>query len=394
MSTPTTWVNELAAPNDFPQRHIGLTEADIRQMLSVLGYDSLGTLIDTAVPAEIRLAESLNLGEGMNEYEALASIRDIADQNQVFTSHIGLGYHNCIIPPVIQRNILENPGWYTQYTPYQPEISQGRLEALLNYQTMVSDLTGLEIANASLLDEGTAAAEAMTMSLGVCKNKEAKKAKTFWVSAHCHPQTIEVIRTRALPLGITVVVGDTPDFSQPLFGLLLQYPASTGAVSDYTEVIAAAHEAGALVTVAADLLSLTLLKAPGEMGADIAVGNTQRFGVPYGYGGPHAAYFATKTAYARKLPGRLVGVSKDSKGRPALRLTLQTREQHIRRDSATSNICTAQVLLAVMASMYAVYHGPAGLKAIATRVHRLTVVLAEGLSKLGFGVPETTFFDT
>ncbi|MEM7064571.1 MAG: aminomethyl-transferring glycine dehydrogenase [Cyanobacteria bacterium P01_B01_bin.77] len=389
-----TWATELATPNDFPQRHIGLAETDIDQMLSVLGYDSLAALINTAVPAEIRLPQPLSLGQGMNEHEALQSIRAIATQNQVLTSYIGLGYYGCITPPVIQRNILENPGWYTQYTPYQPEISQGRLEALLNYQTMVSDLTGLEIANASLLDEGTAAAEAMTLCLGVCKNKDAKKAKTFWVSADCHPQTIEVIQTRALPLGINVVVSEQPDFNQPLFGLLLQYPASTGAITDYAELIAAAHEAGALVTVAADLLSLTLLKAPGEMGADIAVGNTQRLGVPLGYGGPHAAYFATKTAYARKLPGRLVGVSKDSKGRPALRLTLQTREQHIRRDSATSNICTAQVLLAVMASMYAVYHGPTGLKAIATRVHRLTVVLSEGLSKLGFGVPETPFFDT
>ncbi|MEL6129396.1 MAG: aminomethyl-transferring glycine dehydrogenase [Cyanobacteria bacterium J06628_4] len=388
------WVQALATPNDFPQRHIGLTAADIDKMLSVLGYDSLAELIGTAVPAEIRLTQSLALGDGMNEHDALQSMRAIANQNQVLTSYIGLGYYGCITPPVIQRNILENPGWYTQYTPYQPEISQGRLEALLNYQTMVSDLTGLEISNASLLDEGTAAAEAMTLSLGVCKNKAAKQAKTFWVSTDCHPQTVEVIKTRALPLGITVVMSDQPDFSEPLFGLLLQYPASTGAIRDYTEVIAAAHEAGALVTVAADLLSLTLLKTPGEMGADIAVGNTQRFGVPLGYGGPHAAYFATKTVYARKLPGRLVGVSKDSKGRPALRLTLQTREQHIRRDSATSNICTAQVLLAVMASMYAVYHGPAGLRAMAARVHRLTVVLAEGLSKLGFGVPETPFFDT
>ncbi|MBE9069933.1 aminomethyl-transferring glycine dehydrogenase [Leptolyngbya cf. ectocarpi LEGE 11479] len=389
-----TWASELATPNDFPQRHIGLAETDINQMLSMLGYDSLAALIGTAVPPEIRLSQPLSLGQGMNEHEALQNIRAIAAQNQVLTSYIGLGYYGCITPPVIQRNILENPGWYTQYTPYQPEISQGRLEALLNYQTLVSDLTGLEIANASLLDEGTAAAEAMTLCLGVCKNKEAKKAKTFWVSADCHPQTIEVIQTRALPLGINVVVSNQPDFNQPMFGLLLQYPASTGAIHDYTKVIAAAHKAGALVTVAADLLSLTLLKAPGEMGADIAVGNTQRLGVPLGYGGPHAAYFATKTAYARKLPGRLVGVSKDSKGRPALRLTLQTREQHIRRDSATSNICTAQVLLAVMASMYAVYHGPVGLKAIATRVHRLTVVLAEGLSKLGFEGPETPFFDT
>ena len=388
------WTETLALPNQFPQRHIGLTQADMQQMLEVLGYGSLEQLMEAAIPADIRLEQSLDLGSGMGEHEALQAIRAIARQNQVFTSYIGLGYYDCITPPVIQRNILENPGWYTQYTPYQPEISQGRLEALLNFQTMVSDLTGLEIANASLLDEATAAAEAMTMSLGVCKNKEAKAAKSFWVSSHCHPQTVEVIKTRALPLGVNVIVSEQPPLDEPLFGLLFQYPASTGAVRDYSDTIAAAQAAGALVTVAADLLSLTLLKSPGEMGADIAVGSTQRFGVPLGYGGPHAAYFATRTAYARKLPGRLVGVSKDSKGRPALRLTLQTREQHIRRDSATSNICTAQVLLAVMASMYGVYHGPEGLKAIATRIHRLTVVLAEGLSKLGFGLPETPYFDT
>ncbi|MEM9980707.1 MAG: glycine dehydrogenase (aminomethyl-transferring), partial [Cyanobacteria bacterium P01_D01_bin.2] len=263
MSAPpvSNWANELVAPNDFPQRHIGLTETDITQMLSVLGYDALSALIATAVPAEIRSTQSLALAPSLDEQGALKSLRAIADQNQVFTSYIGLGYHGCITPPVIQRNILENPGWYTQYTPYQPEISQGRLEALLNFQTMVSDLTGLEIANASLLDEGTAAAEAMTLSLGVCKNKAAKAAKTFWVSADCHPQTIEVVKTRALPLGINVVVAQQPDFSEPLFGILLQYPASTGAIYDYSETIAAAHAAGALVTVAADLLSLTLLKS-------------------------------------------------------------------------------------------------------------------------------------
>ena len=394
--TAASWIDALGIPNDFPQRHVGPTEAEVAQMLSVLGYDSLASLMTAAVPAEIRLNRELALESGVSEPEALAELGAIAHQNQIYKSYIGLGYANTFTPPVIQRNILENPGWYTQYTPYQPEIAQGRLEALLNYQTMVTDLTGLEIANASLLDEGTAAAEAMTMSLAVCKSKEAKAAKRFWVSAACHPQTVEIIKTRALPLGIDVIVGDHREFAfdQAVFGVLLQYPASEGAVYDYTDFVARAHEAGALVTVAADLLSLTLLKAPGEFGADIAVGNTQRFGVPLGYGGPHAAYFATHAAYARKLPGRLVGVSKDAKDQPALRLTLQTREQHIRRDSATSNICTAQVLLAIIASSYAVYHGPQGLKAMATRVHRLTVVLAEGLSKLGFGLGNAPFFDT
>ncbi|MEL7400887.1 MAG: glycine dehydrogenase (aminomethyl-transferring), partial [Pseudomonadota bacterium] len=348
------------------------------------------------VPAGIRATESLTTAAAMSETEALQKIASIAAQNQVYRSYIGLGYASCVTPPVIQRNILENPGWYTQYTPYQPEISQGRLEALLNYQTMVTDLTGLEIANSSLLDEGTAAAEAMSMSFGVCKNKAAKAAKRFWVSAACHPQTIDVIKTRSQPLGIEVVIGDhrTEDFSEPYFGALFQYPASDGAIFDYTDVIAAAKAAGTIVTVAADLLSLTLLKAPGEFGADIAVGNTQRFGVPLGYGGPHAAYFATKQSYARKLPGRLVGLSKDSKGAPALRLALQTREQHIRRDSATSNICTAQVLLAIIASTYAVYHGPAGLKGIASRIRTLTTALADGLRRLGYPLGTDPVFDT
>ena len=303
-----------------------------------------------------------------------------------------MGYANCITPTTIQRNILENPGWYTQYTPYQPEIAQGRLEALLNYQTMIMDLTGMAIANASLLDEGTAAAEAMTMSYGLQKTK----INSFWVSEACHPQTIDVIKTRALPLGIEVIIGDhhSIDFSQPLFGILLQYPASDGAIYDYRETIDLAHQAGVIVTVAADLLSLTLLKPPGEFGADIVVGNTQRFGVPLGYGGPHAAYFATKDAYKRQIPGRLVGVSKDKRGKTALRLALQTREQHIRRDKATSNICTAQVLLAIMAGMYAVYHGAEGLKAIAIRIHDLTTTLATGLTKLGYPVGNAIYFDT
>ncbi|WP_416671041.1 aminomethyl-transferring glycine dehydrogenase [Egbenema bharatensis] len=361
-------------------------------MLEVLGLASLDELIDQAVPTAIRLKRSLKLGAGQSEAGLLAALKQIASQNQVFRSYIGMGYHHCITPPVIQRNILENPGWYTQYTPYQPEISQGRLEALLNFQTMVMDLTGMEIANASMLDEGTAAAEAMTLSYGQHKGE----ANIFWVSAACHPQTIDVVRTRARPLGIEVVIGDhrTFEFDQPIFGALLQYPATDGAIYDYQDFIDRAHSAGALVTVAADLLSLTLLKPPGEFGADIVVGNTQRFGVSLGYGGPHAAFFATKEAYKRQLPGRLVGVSKDAFGRPALRLALQTREQHIRRDKATSNICTAQVLLAIMASMYAVYHGPTGLKRIADRIHTLTATLATGLKQQGYTLGSEPYFDT
>ena len=394
----TDWMTALKRDR-FADRHLGIDEQDIAQMLKVLGFDSMDALISAAVPEGIRLPEALSVNAALSETAALEKIAAIAAQNQVYRSYIGLGYHSCVTPAVIQRNILENPGWYTQYTPYQPEISQGRLEALLNYQTMVTDLTGLEIANASLLDEGTAAAEAMSMSFGVCKNKPAKKAKRYWVSAGCHPQTIEVIKTRSQPLGIEVVVGDHSQINftddEPFFGALLQYPATDGTIHDYTAFIEKAHEAGAIVAVAADLMSLTLLKAPGEFGADIAVGNTQRFGVPLGYGGPHAAYFATKQAYARKLPGRLVGVSKDSKGAPALRLALQTREQHIRRDSATSNICTAQVLLAIIAGSYAVYHGPAGLKDIATRIQQLTSALADGLQKLDYAlVSGTTVFDT
>ncbi|MGB3786757.1 MAG: aminomethyl-transferring glycine dehydrogenase [Phormidesmis sp.] len=390
------WMQQLKSDR-FASRHLGPTESEIEQMLKVLGMKTVDALIDAAVPAGIRLHQPLKVDAALSETDALKKIADIAAQNQVYRSYIGLGYHACVTPPVIQRNILENPGWYTQYTPYQPEISQGRLEALLNYQTMITDLTGLEIANASLLDEGTAAAEAMSMSFGVCKNKRAITAKKFWVSAACHPQTIEVIRTRAQPLGIEIVIGDhrqplAPE--KPYFGMLLQYPATDGAIYDYSQLIEQARETGAIVTVAADLLSLTLLKAPGELGADIAVGNTQRFGVPLGYGGPHAAYFATKQAYARKLPGRLVGLSKDSKGAPALRLALQTREQHIRRDSATSNICTAQVLLAIIASTYAVYHGPAGLRDIANRIQQLTSALASGLKKLGYDSGNAPAFDT
>ncbi|WP_373693722.1 aminomethyl-transferring glycine dehydrogenase [Limnofasciculus baicalensis] len=361
-------------------------------MLKVLGFASLDELIDKAVPASIRLKQPLNLPTAQSEYAALAKLKEIASKNQVFRSFIGMGYHDCITPPVIQRNILENPGWYTAYTPYQAEIAQGRLEALLNFQTMIIDLTGLDIANASLLDEGTAAAEAMTMSYGICKTK----ANAFFISQSCHPQTIAVVATRAKPLGIEIIIGDhqTFDFETKIFGALLQYPATDGRIYDYREFIAKVHQVGGLATVAADPLSLTLLTPPGEFGADIAVGSTQRFGVPLGFGGPHAAYFATREAYKRQVPGRIVGVSKDAQGKPALRLALQTREQHIRRDKATSNICTAQVLLAVIASMYAVYHGSEGIKRIAQRIHNLTVILAAGLKRLGYEIGSEHFFDT
>jgi len=388
----TSSFNPLVYTDAFCDRHIGPSDAEIDQMLKLLGFSSLEDLINATVPDSIRLHAPLRLESGKSEYEALQELRETAQENHVYRSFIGMGYANCITPPVIQRNILENPAWYTQYTPYQPEIAQGRLEALLNFQTMVTDLTGLEIANASLLDEGTAAAEAMAMSYGLCKNK----AKIFWVSELCHPQTIAVVQTRATALGIQVIVGDhhTAQFDANVFGVLLQYPATDGAIYDYQEVCDRAHAVGALVTVAADLLSLTLLKPPGEFGADIAVGNTQRFGVPLGYGGPHAAYFATRADFKRQIPGRLVGVSKDVHGQPALRLALQTREQHIRRDKATSNICTAQVLLAVIAGMYAVYHGAVGLRQIASRIHQLTVILAEGLQRLGYTIAHDDFFDT
>ena len=385
--------DQLPAFSDsFAKRHIGPSTEEVQQMLDVLGIATLEDLIDQTVPQVIRLTRPLQLPAQQSEYAALQQLKEIASKNQVFRSFIGMGYHDCITPPVIQRNILENPGWYTAYTPYQAEIAQGRLEALLNFQTMIIDLTGLEIANASLLDEGTAAAEAMSMSYGLCKTKR----NAFFVSKACHPQTIEVVQTRAKPLGIDVIVGDhqTFGFEPEIFGALLQYPATDGTIYDYREFINKAHEAGALVTVAADPLSLALLKPPGEFGADIAVGSTQRFGVPLGYGGPHAAYFATREAYKRNVPGRIVGVSKDAQGKPALRLALQTREQHIRRDKATSNICTAQVLLAVMSSMYAVYHGSEGIKRIAQNVHQLTRILAEGLKRLGYSIGSEAFFDT
>jgi glycine dehydrogenase len=377
----------------FVARHLGPTVAEQAVMLAELGYGSLEELIAATVPAAIRLQHPLDLPKGLDEAAALAKLKTLASQNQVWRSYLGLGYANTLTPGIIQRNVLENPGWYTQYTPYQPEISQGRLEALLNYQTLITDLTGMEIANASLLDEGTAAAEAMTLAFNARKKKDVTR---FWVSEACHPQTIDVVRTRAIPLGIDVVVGDhqTFDFATPVFGVLLQYPATDGAIYDYEAFIAQAHGVNVLATVAADLLSLTLLRPPGEFGADIVVGNSQRFGVPLGYGGPHAAFFATRNAFARKLPGRLVGVSKDSYGAPALRLALQTREQHIRRDAATSNICTAQVLLAIMASMYAVYHGPEGLKVIASRIHQQIQTLAQALTQAGFTLGSEPYFDT
>ncbi|MBD1213467.1 MAG: aminomethyl-transferring glycine dehydrogenase, partial [Dolichospermum circinale Clear-D4] len=377
---------------NFTQRHIGPNPDDIQQMLDTLGISNLDDLIDKTVPEAIRFRQELKLPPAQSEYAALAKLKQIADKNQVYRSFIGTGYYDCITPAVIQRNILENPGWYTAYTPYQPEIAQGRLEALLNFQTMIIDLTGLEIANASLLDEATAAAEAMSMSYGVCKNK----SHNYFVSHECHPQTIDVLQTRAKPLGINIIIGDhqTFDFTETIFGAVLQYPATDGTIYDYRNFIEKSHAQGALVTIAADPLSLTLLTPPGELGADIAVGSTQRFGIPLGFGGPHAAYFATKEEYKRLVPGRIVGVSKDIHGKPAYRLALQTREQHIRRDKATSNICTAQVLLAVMASMYAVYHGPDGLREIAENIHQLTATLAAGLKKLGYKITSENFFDT
>jgi glycine dehydrogenase len=377
--------------DSFARRHIGPNEEEVRAMLHEVGFDSLGALTEATVPKDIRLERELNLPEAKSETKALAELRAIAQKNKIARSFIGTGYYDCITPPVIQRNILENPGWYTAYTPYQAEIAQGRLEALLNFQQMIIDLTALDIANASMLDEATAAAEAMALCHAVVPNR-----KTFFVADNCHPQTIAVVQTRAKPLGIEIKIGDYSrfKFDSTVFGALLQYPATDGAIYDYAEFIRKAHHAGALVVVAADVLALTLLKPPGEFGADVAVGNTQRFGVPMGFGGPHAAYFATRDQFKRHMPGRLVGVSHDTEGRLAYRLALQTREQHIRRDKATSNICTAEVLLAVIASMYAVYHGPKGLRAIAERVHRLTSRLADGLRALGCTVTHENFFDT
>jgi glycine dehydrogenase len=385
---------------DFPARHIGPDETDEAAMLRALGVGTLDELAAETVPADIRFAGALDLPAPVDEAAILGELRALAAKNQIWKSFIGLGYYDCITPPVILRNILENPGWYTAYTPYQAEISQGRLEALINYQTMVADLTGLPVANASLLDEGTAAAEAMHMihALAPALERDDAPGGTFLVSDTCHPQTIDVVRTRAKPLGIEVRVGDAASFDfspgQRVFGVLVQYPATDGALPDWRDLCKRAHDAGALVAMATDLLALTVLTPPGEIGADVAIGSAQRFGVPLGYGGPHAAFFATRSEWVRKLPGRLIGVTEDAHGHVAYRMALQTREQHIRREKATSNICTAQVLLAVIAGMYAVYHGPKGLRAIAERVGRHAGTLAAGLDKLGIRIKHKRFFDT
>ncbi len=384
-------IDSRQSGSDFARRHIGPNDDEVREMLREVGFENLDALIAAAVPKNIRLDRELNLPEAKSETEALAELRALSKKNKVARTFIGAGYSDCITPAVIQRNILENPGWYTAYTPYQAEIAQGRLEALLVFQQMIMDLTALDIANASLLDEATAAAEAMFLCHAVAGDR-----KTFFVADNCHPQTIAVVQTRAKPLGIEVKIDNFAQFKfdETVFGALVQYPATDGAIYDYSEFVQRTHDAGALVVVAADILALTLLKPPGEFGADVAVGNTQRFGVPLGFGGPHAAYFATRDQYKRHMPGRLVGVSHDAEGRPAYRLALQTREQHIRRDKATSNICTAQVLLAVIAAMYAVYHGPRRLRAMAERVHRLTSQAVDGLRSLGLTVAHENFFDT
>ena len=383
--------------NLFANRHIGPRSEDIELMLAELGYSSMADFIADVVPADIRSSSALSLDEeaggSKSESEALSVLKELASENQVFRSFIGMGYYNCFVPPVIQRNILENPGWYTQYTPYQAEISQGRLEALLNFQTMVIDLTGLPVANASLLDEATAAAEAMGMCFA---NVPQKISRNFFVSETCHPQTIAVLQTRAEPLGIELQIGDHRDvnFDTPILGAIAQYPATDGTIYDYHQFAKQVHAAGGLFVTATDLLALVLLKPPGEFGADIAIGNSQRFGVPLGYGGPHAAFLSTHEELKRSIPGRIAGVSHDANGKPATRLALQTREQHIRREKATSNICTAQVLLAVMAGMYAVYHGPTGLKHIAEGIHSLTCNLRAGLEGSGYTTGECPAFDT
>lgn len=383
-------LRELDPHTDFIPRHIGPASADQAKMLAAIGAKSLQSLVQEVVPASILDNDALNLPASRSEADVLAELKDIAGRNQVFRNYIGQGYYGTQVPNVILRNILENPAWYTAYTPYQPEISQGRLEALLNYQTMVADLTGLDIANASLLDEGTAAAEAMSLA----RRGSRAKSTVFFASMHCHPQTLEILRTRATGLGIEVVVGDEAQGLPECFGVLLQYPHSLGGLDDYRSLAQQAHEQGAVVAVATDLLALALLTPPGEWGADIAVGSAQRFGVPLGFGGPHAGFMSCKDSFKRNMPGRLVGVSKDSQGAPALRLALQTREQHIRREKATSNICTAQVLLAVMAGMYAVWHGPAGIKRIAERVAGYTGYVRQSLQALGVSVVNDSFFDT
>ncbi len=383
-------LDELERRDDFASRHIGPDVTEQRRMLDAIGVESLDALLDETIPEAIRVRQDPDVSGPLTEPEAIAAAREVAAENEVLESLIGMGYHDTITPPVILRNVIEDPAWYTAYTPYQPEISQGRLEALLNFQTVVADLTGLPLANASLLDEGTAAAEAMTMAMRAARSESA----TFFVDSGCHPQTIAVVEGRAEPIGVEVVVGDPSEIPAELFGALLASPRSTGEVPDLTEPIDRVHEAGGLAVVVSDPLALVLMRSPGEMGADIAVGSMQRYGVPMGFGGPHAGFVATKDELARSLPGRLVGVSLDVAGRPALRLALQTREQHIRREKATSNVCTAQVLLAVVAGMYAVWHGPEGLRRIAERVHRYTSVLAEGLRAGGIEVLSETWFDT
>ena len=392
MSEPRRSLEDLKMRGDFVRRHIGPGETQIAEMLGLLGLSSLDELIDKTVPEAIRSQRPLELEPAKSERMTLSYLRKMAARNRVFVSMIGMGYHGTAMPGVILRNVLENPGWYTAYTPYQAEVSQGRLEALLNFQQMICDLTGMELANASLLDEATAAAEAMAMAQRVAKSK----SNTFLVSADCDPQTIAVVRTRARWFGFEVVIGDpfTELEGREVFGVLVQYPGSSGVVRDLSALIQTAHAKGAVVTVAADILSLAILKPPGEMGADIVIGNSQRFGVPMGYGGPHAAFFATRDAYKRGMPGRIIGVSIDSQGRPGLRMALQTREQHIRREKATSNICTAQVLLAVLASFYGVYHGPDGVRTISERAHRMAQICAEGLKRLGFEIVHQAFFDT
>jgi glycine dehydrogenase len=381
--------------DEFVNRHIGPDEAQIKEMLEVTGVNSLDQLIDETIPSQIKLSKKLELDKAVSEYKFLQNLKEIADKNKIYKSYIGMGYNPTITPKVIQRNILENPGWYTQYTPYQAEISQGRLEALLNFQTVIMDLTAMDIANASLLDEGTAAAEAMLMFYHL-KPANKKSAKTIFISEECFPQTIEVVKTRANPLGINVEVGDhrKAELSEDVFAIIVQYPSGDGEIYDYKDLFNEAHEKEIFTIVAADILSLALLTPPGEFGTDCVVGSTQRFGVPMGYGGPHAAYFATKDKFKRQIPGRLIGVSVDVNGNKAYRMALQTREQHIKREKATSNICTAQVLLAVAAGMYAVYHGPEGLKAIAGKVHLLAKLLTEGLKEVGFNQLNKNYFDT
>ncbi|HTJ46337.1 MAG TPA: aminomethyl-transferring glycine dehydrogenase [Kofleriaceae bacterium] len=387
----TARLPDVLSPSDtFARRHIGPSDSDVTAMLAALGVPSLDALVDQTIPKGIRLGRALEIGEPLGEHELLEAMQTLAADNQVLRSMIGMGYHDTITPPVILRNVMENPGWYTQYTPYQAEISQGRLEALVNFQTMVSDLTGLPLANASLLDEATAAAEAMNM----CVEAHDRKRNIFWAAADCHPQTLALLATRAAPHDIVLHIGIPAEIDDSVAGVMVQYPTTDGRVEDYRALATRAHAAGAKVVFAADPLALCLLTPPGELGADIAVGSTQRFGVPMGMGGPHAAYLACRDDMRRQIPGRIIGVSRDAKGKPAFRLALQTREQHIRRERATSNICTAQVLLAVMASMYAVYHGPSGLKKIAERVRGWTAVAAEGLRRLGVAPRAGVYFDT